>query len=116
MTIAKNKTIPSWQQKALLEVQREFRRIENREASTSNNGRQETLRLTYDAAMLAEALGVSLRHIRRMDASGQIPRGVRLGRAKRWIVADIEAWLNAGSPSRERWEAMKKNLGKSLRT
>ena len=60
--------------------------------------------LTYDAKGLADALGVSLRHVRRMDASGSIPRAVRLGRVKRWRVDEISAWLSAGAPSREHWE------------
>ena len=60
--------------------------------------------LAVDATQLAEMLGLSLRHIRRMDSSGQIPRAVMLGRAKRWSVDIIRAWLMAGSPDRVTWE------------
>ncbi len=60
--------------------------------------------LTYDARELAKALGVSKRHVWRMDASGLIPRAVWLGRAKRWLVNEIREWLGAGAPPREKWE------------
>lgn len=56
--------------------------------------------LAVDAVQLARLLAVSIRHVRRLDASGQLPRGVRLGRAKRWLVEEIREWLSAGSPDR----------------
>ena len=65
----------------------------------------QTLALT--AEELAERMGVSLRHVRRLDSSGQLPKPVRLGRSVRWPVSEIEAWLAAGAPGREAWQAMK---------
>ena len=57
-------------------------------------------------AELAEMLHVSLRHIRRMDAVGKLPKPVRLGNSVRWRTEEINDWLNAGAPNRQDWEAM----------
>ena len=62
--------------------------------------------IAIDAKRLGELLGLSVRTIRRLDCSGKLPRPVRIGGAVRWLVADIEAWVEAGCPDRERWEAM----------
>ncbi len=56
-----------------------------------------------DAALM---IGVSPRHFRALDSSGRIPRGIRLGKAKVWGVAELTAWLAAGGPPRDRWEQM----------
>lgn len=56
---------------------------------------------------LAAMMGVSLRHIRRLDCTGKLPKPVRLGRSVRWPVAEIEAWLAAGAPDRRTWKGMK---------
>jgi prophage regulatory protein len=63
--------------------------------------------LVVDAIELARLLDMSVRTIRRLDCSGKLPRPVRIGGAVRWLVADIEAWLAAGCPDRQRWEAMR---------
>ena len=63
--------------------------------------------LVVDAMSLASMLGVSLRHIRRLDSSGRIPSAVCIGRAKRWIIREIEAWVEAGSPDRCTWTTIR---------
>ncbi len=63
--------------------------------------------LAYSAQQLADRLGVSLRHIRRLDSAGKLPRPVRLGRSVRYLASEIEAYLEAGAPDRQRWEALK---------
>ena len=60
--------------------------------------------LAVDAEDLAKMLGVSMRHIRRMDAEGRLPRAVNLGRRKLWAVDVIRAWLLADCPDRAPWE------------
>jgi len=62
--------------------------------------------LALSATDLAYRLGVSLRHIRRMDSSGKLPRPIKLGASVRWPVAEIEQWLAAGAPDRRTWQAM----------
>jgi len=63
--------------------------------------------LAFSAAELADRFSVSLRHIRRMDSAGKLPRPIRLGASVRWPVAEIEAWLAAGAPDRRIWEQVK---------
>ena len=60
-----------------------------------------------DAKGLAEMLGLSVRTIRRLDCSAKLPRPVHIGGAVRWNVPEIEAWLAAGCPDREKWETVK---------
>lgn len=62
-------------------------------------------RMALAAAEVAGLLGVSLRHLRALDASGRLPRPVRLGRAVRWNRAELAAWLDAGCPPRAEWQA-----------
>lgn len=53
---------------------------------------------------LARMLNCSVRHIERLDASCRMPAPIRLGRAKRWRLDEIRAWLAAGCPDRRTWE------------
>jgi predicted DNA-binding transcriptional regulator AlpA len=54
-------------------------------------------------------LTVSERHVRSLNATGQLPRPIRLGRRKLWNVRELQAWLDAGSPPRDRWEKIRKS-------
>jgi len=54
---------------------------------------------TYDVDGIAELLGCSSRHVRRMADSGAMPRPLHLGRLVRWRKADVDSWLAAGCPS-----------------
>ena len=60
------------------------------------------------AADLAAMLRVTVRHVRALDASGRLPKPIRLGRAVRWSRDELLAWIKAGGPSRDRWEAMRR--------
>ncbi len=62
---------------------------------------------TLSAKQLATVLGVSLRHVRRLNTEGMLPHPVQLGRAIRWIEYEITAWLEAGAPNRNLWEKLK---------
>ncbi|MAT38731.1 MAG: hypothetical protein CL946_03925 [Ectothiorhodospiraceae bacterium] len=62
---------------------------------------------TLDTAELAKMLGVSERHIANMDVQELLPAPVRLGRLKRWTVANVEAWLAAGCPDRKTFDSAK---------
>jgi prophage regulatory protein len=59
------------------------------------------------AAMLAMRLGVSTRHVWRMNAENKMPAPVRLGGCVRWRTEEVEAWIKAGAPSRLEWDAKK---------
>jgi len=38
-----------------------------------------------------------------------LPAGFRVGRKRLWRRDELEAWEKAGGPSREAWEAMKRD-------
>lgn len=67
----------------------------------------ESERLALPAADVAKLLGISERHLWALNASARVPRPFRLGRAVRWNLAELQAWLDAGSPSRDQWEKSK---------
>lgn len=58
-------------------------------------------------ARLAEVLDTSSRTIYRLDSDGEIPRPSRLRGQSRWLKSEIDAWLEAGMPSRKTWESMR---------
>ena len=77
------------------------------EHKTQTNVSSQNNPLAFSAQQLADRLGASLRHIRRLDSAGKIPRPIRLGRSVRWPVQEIKDWMDAGGPDRRTWEAMK---------
>jgi predicted DNA-binding transcriptional regulator AlpA len=60
-----------------------------------------------DAERLARLLCAGKRTIRTWDAAGKLPAPIRLGGRVVWRVDEIRAWLRAGAPDREQWEALK---------
>lgn len=64
--------------------------------------------LAVDGRESARICGVSRSTWMKLCASGRTPRPVRLGRRVVWPVSVLHEWLVAGSPSRERWEAMRR--------
>ena len=77
------------------------------EHKMQTNVRSQSNPLAYSAQELADRLGVSLRHIRRLDSAQKIPRPIRLGRSCRWPVHEIQNWMDAGAKDRRTWETMK---------
>lgn len=67
----------------------------------------ELTQIGLSAAEVAKLLGVSVRHVWTLYASGRLPQPVRLGRATRWHRTEIEAWMAAGAPSADRWTTIK---------
>ncbi len=63
--------------------------------------------LAIRAKELAALLGVSLRQVWRLSSSGKLPKPVRLGGSVRWRRNEIIAFLEAGCPDRQSWEAMR---------
>lgn len=67
---------------------------------------RESDRLVATAAEVAGLLGISQRHLWACHASGRLgPRPIALGRAKRWRLGELRAWLDAGAPPRDLWES-----------
>jgi predicted DNA-binding transcriptional regulator AlpA len=63
-----------------------------------------TGKIAWTAAELAEALGISTRYVWALNSSGRLPRPIRLGRAVRWNVSCVRAWINCGCPPRDQFE------------
>jgi len=59
--------------------------------------------LLLDAKALAHLLGVARCTVWSWLSSGRIPSPVRIGGTVRWRRDEIEAWIIAGAPPRERW-------------
>jgi predicted DNA-binding transcriptional regulator AlpA len=64
--------------------------------------------LVVDVRGLAVLLSRSETSLDRDDAAGRLPKPIRIGRAKRWLISDIELWLRHGCPSRREFEVMRK--------
>ena len=79
-------------------------------ASPKSRLRSRTLpALAVDAAGLARMLGVGKRSIDTYNAAGLIPAPFRLAGRVLWNVQEIRWWLDAGSPDRASWDALKKS-------
>ena len=63
--------------------------------------------LVVDAKQLAQLLTCGVRTVRTLDASGKLPKPLRIGGSVVWLLDDICDWLEAGAPDRETWEARK---------
>ena len=42
----------------------------------------------------------------RWDSAGRIPQGLKIGGAKVWRRSELEGWIEAGLPNREKWVAI----------
>lgn len=64
--------------------------------------------IAISAKQLSQLLGVSLRQVWRLNATGKLPRPVRIGGSVRWNRAEMIRWFSeAGCPDRQTWEARK---------
>lgn len=67
--------------------------------------------LAVDAALLTAEqawtlCGLSKSAWYKYHSAGKIPAPVRIGGALRWRRDELLAWINAGCPSRTKWEAI----------
>ncbi|MFH2002801.1 MAG: helix-turn-helix domain-containing protein [Planctomycetota bacterium] len=68
--------------------------------------------LLLTAQQVASLLGVGVSTLWSWHSAGRIPLPVRIGgKTTRWRVSEIEAWVQAGCPGRDRWLTMCKNSG-----
>jgi predicted DNA-binding transcriptional regulator AlpA len=61
------------------------------------------------AAEAAAMCNVSLRTWWAWDATGKIPRAIRIGRKVFWRPEELKDWVAAGCPERAVWEAMQQS-------
>ncbi|MCA9198888.1 MAG: helix-turn-helix domain-containing protein [Planctomycetales bacterium] len=52
-----------------------------------------------DDETIARMLGVCRKTVSRMADSGRMPSPVRLGRAKRWRINEVQSWISDGCPN-----------------
>lgn len=64
-----------------------------------------TVPLLLTAKQAAAMCSKSLRTWRTWDSAGIIPSPVRIGRSTLWSVEELKAWVTAGCPRRDEWEA-----------
>jgi hypothetical protein len=69
-------------------------------------------KLLIDVGELARVTSLSVRHLRRMDSSGDIPGRVALGRRVLFQTEIIREWVRAGLPGRDQWAALQRRNGK----
>jgi excisionase family DNA binding protein len=60
-----------------------------------------------DVVQAAKMLSVNRSTVFKLTSVGKFPRPVKLGRATRWPKEELLAWIKAGCPSREKWDAMR---------
>lgn len=68
-------------------------------------------RLAVTAKDAARLVGVSRATWFKYRAADLVPAPIRIGGCIRWLVdgpTGLRAWLDAGAPPRERWEAMQR--------
>ncbi len=58
--------------------------------------------LLIDAREVAQLMGVSLSHVRRLADRGALPSPRKVGRLIRWSRREIEEWIAGGCPSTRR--------------
>ena len=70
--------------------------------------------LAVDVRQMARMVPFGVRTLRRMDASGRIPSGFKVGGRKLWRVSDLTLWASWGFPERTEFECKVKNLHQKL--
>jgi hypothetical protein len=65
-------------------------------------------KLLIDMAELAWQTSLSLRTLRRLDSSRDIPGRVVVGRRVLFQTEIIREWIRAGLPDRDRWAALQR--------
>jgi hypothetical protein len=61
------------------------------------------------ASQAAGMCNISERTWRAWDATGKIPRAIRIGHKVFWRPEELKAWVAAGCPERDVWEAMRQS-------
>lgn len=62
--------------------------------------------LLCDVDEVAFLLNISRATAWKLDSTGRIPRPIRLGRRTLWSRSELDAWVAAGAPLRDRWESL----------
>ena len=60
--------------------------------------------VTVDARGVAVMFSLSVRTVRRLDSSGKIPPGFKIGGRKLWRLRDLRLWSERGFPARREFQ------------
>jgi len=63
--------------------------------------------LLLKASEASVLCNTSVRIWRTWDAAGRIPRPIHIGRSVFWRPKELKAWVAAGCPDRQTWEAIR---------
>jgi len=66
-----------------------------------------TAMLLLKASEASALCNTSVRTWRTWDAAGRIPRPIHIGRSVFWRPEELKAWVAAGCPDRQTWEAIR---------
>jgi predicted DNA-binding transcriptional regulator AlpA len=55
----------------------------------------------YECADISNLLKISERQVWRLNDSGRLPGCIRIGRSVRWSARAIDAWIEAGCPTKK---------------
>ncbi len=65
--------------------------------------------LLIDVTEVARRLGIGQSTVYRWDALGRLgPQAIKLGGRRLWRVEEVERWVEARCPNREKWRDMEK--------
>jgi len=64
--------------------------------------------LLLSARQAAALCGRSVRTWRSWHTSGRVPQPVQIGRSLYWRRSELVAWIQAGCPPRDVWQAMQR--------
>lgn len=67
--------------------------------------RLDPLPILVDSEAAALALGIGLTLFEEINTTGELgPSSHRIGRRVLWNVNELQAWVNAGRPRRDKWK------------
>jgi len=69
-----------------------------------NEIEEKPLLLSANQAALLLGIGKSL--LWAMNSAGKIPMPVKLGRRTLWRREELQEWVSAGCPSRDKWQSL----------
>ena len=82
---------------------REARSEQSRTAIFAGKKPPENMGLLINSNALSKLLNLSQGTIYNMEKEGRMPVAIRVGKAVRWSLDEIKAWIAAGCPERANW-------------
>ncbi len=67
-----------------------------------------------DANGVGHILGLGRSTVHELHAGERLPAPLQIGRGRRWVKAEIEAWLLHGAPNRPAWERIWPKVRKEI--